>query len=162
MSKQKLMTYEEWEEEADRVMKAHPKGKLQLENGAEVPDPTPHEPPIGYRPQPSMFEVIRDMIRQEKMRDALAEADLETPEEADDFDVGDDYDPTSPYEYDFDHVADPGELARLRQLIDRRERELRGEADPPPAPGPSAGSPPSPAGDQAPPSGASIQPAGKV
>jgi hypothetical protein len=72
------------------------------ENGAEVNDPTPVAPPVGYVKQPSLAEQIREMVRSEKLRQAAEEAGAETFEEADDFEVGDDYDPSTPYENDYD------------------------------------------------------------
>lgn len=68
----------------------------------EYPDPTPMAPPIGYVKQPSLHDQIRAMIRTEKVRQMVMEAGYETPEEADDFEVGDDYDPSTPYEAYFD------------------------------------------------------------
>lgn len=76
--------------------------------GAEVLNSTPMQPPIGYNPQPSMFDVMRKMIHDHQAE--LAQAGLETPEEADDFDVDDDFDPTSPYEHNFDPPASSSEV----------------------------------------------------
>lgn len=70
--------------------------------GREVPDPTPMAPPVGYKKQPSMMENIRAMVRSEHLRQAAIQAGYETVEEADDFEVGDDFDPSSPYEHNFD------------------------------------------------------------
>lgn len=70
--------------------------------GRELPDPTPLEPPIGYVPQESMVDHIRNMIRTELSRSA-ADAGEETFEEADDFAIDeDDPDPHTPYEAVFD------------------------------------------------------------
>lgn len=77
-------------------------------HGSEKLDSTPMQPPVGYNPQPSMFEVMRKMI-QDHQRE-LQERGFETAEEADDFDVDDDYDPTSPYEHEFDPPADPSAI----------------------------------------------------
>lgn len=70
--------------------------------GREIPDPTPMAPPVGYKKQPSMVDHIRSMVRSELLRQSVAAEGLETFEEAEDFDVGDDYDPTTPYEAVFD------------------------------------------------------------
>lgn len=70
-------------------------------NGHEVPDDTVVEPPIGYIAQPDLIETIRNMVRSEQLKAAL-DAETETFEEADDFDVDDDFDPMSPYEMFFD------------------------------------------------------------
>lgn len=75
------------------------------ERGREIPDPTPIAPPVGYRKQPSLHEQVREALLAEKLRMAYEEGKMETFEEADDFDVGDDFDPTSPYEADFDPMS---------------------------------------------------------
>lgn len=73
-------------------------------NGAEILDSTPMDPPIGFNPQPSMFDIMRAQMAQ--YHADLAKQGYETPEEADDFEVeGDDFDPHSPYEHNFDPVV---------------------------------------------------------
>lgn len=76
-------------------------------HGREQPDPTPMAPPIGYNRQPSLAERIRAMVVSEKLKQEAIEAGFETFEESDDFDVGDDYDPTSPYEEVFEPPLPP-------------------------------------------------------
>lgn len=70
--------------------------------GREKPDPTPIAPPIGYKRQPSLAEQIRNMVRSERLAMEAQAAGYETFEEADDFDTGEDLDPRSPYEVEFD------------------------------------------------------------
>lgn len=72
------------------------------EQGYELLDPTPMEPPVGYRRTEPLAQQIKRMIREERLAQELAKQGIETFEEADDFDVGDDFDPTSPYEETFD------------------------------------------------------------
>lgn len=110
----------------DEVMEMHPKSKPLTPEGAEVPDPTPMQPPIGYKRQPSLADQIRQMVISERLAQEAAEAGAETFDEADDFDVGDDYDPTSPYEMDFDQ-ASPAELRARR---DAAMKEDKPEAPP--------------------------------
>lgn len=70
--------------------------------GHEVPDPTVVEPPIGYIQQPDLMEQMRRMVRNELSRIAELQ-EMETFEEADDFDIDDDpVDYSSPYEEFFD------------------------------------------------------------
>lgn len=70
--------------------------------GHEVPDPTVIEPPLGYVPQPDLMEQMRRMLRSELSRIA-EDAEFETFDEADDFDLDDDpVDYSSPYEEFFD------------------------------------------------------------
>lgn len=70
--------------------------------GREMPSPLPIAPPLGYRKSPTLAEQIRAMVISEKLKQEAQAAGAETFEEADDFDVDDDFDPTSPYEVDFD------------------------------------------------------------
>lgn len=84
------------------IVSAHPKGRpFSVDaNGRDVafiPDPTPVAPPIGYNPEPSMFERMREMIRRE-MSAAAASQGFESFEESDDFNVEEDEAPFSPYE----------------------------------------------------------------
>lgn len=76
-------------------------------DGEEVMDATPVEMPVNLKRPPSLQERVRDLVRSERLRDAAMQAGKETFEEADDFDVGDDYDPTSPYEQNFDQMNEP-------------------------------------------------------
>lgn len=74
------------------------------EKGQEVLDPTPLSIPFGFERPATLEERIMRLMRSEfDRRQAVASADddIETPEEADDFDVGDDFDPSSPYENEF-------------------------------------------------------------
>lgn len=82
--------------------------------GREIPDPTPMQPPVGYNPQPSLAQQIRQMVVSERLAMEAREAGAETFEEADDFDVGDDFEAErhSPYEANFDPMT-PQERAAL-------------------------------------------------
>lgn len=74
--------------------------------GRENPDPTPIALPIGVRRPPTLQEQIARLVRDETFRAALERHELESLEEADDFDIDDDtFDPTTPYETDFDMAA---------------------------------------------------------
>lgn len=94
-------------------------------DGSEILDPTPMEPPIGYVRAPSLAEQIRAMVISEKLRLETEAAGAESFEEADDFMVDDDFDPTTPYEVDFD----PTPVAELRRR--QEEAETRPPAPPP-------------------------------
>jgi len=75
--------------------------------GKEFGSSVPIAPPVGYKKQPSLAEQIRLMVRSERLRQEALAAGAETFEEADDFDVGDDFEPSSPYEEVFEPtVAD--------------------------------------------------------
>lgn len=88
------------------------------DEGREIMDPTPIAPPIGYKKAPSISETIRNLIRSERLKQEAAAQGYETFEEADDFDVGDDFDPTSPYEEVFEPLPKENEDDRLKSLGD--------------------------------------------
>lgn len=122
--------------------------------GRELSDPIPLAPPIGYTPELSMIEIVRQQIRGEHLRLAALQAEAETFEEADDFEVGDGEDDiSSPWEEHFDPV-DTAVRQRLRQEEYERdydsrlaaERLVRDQVAPrPPAPRPDPAPEPSPA-----------------
>jgi len=94
-------------------------------NGEELLDPTPMQPPLGYKRTPTLSEQIRMQVMQMK-HDLLTDKDIaETEEEADDFEVGDDFEPLSQYEND--HIPPIGVLkARVKELnalIEQQNRE---------------------------------------
>lgn len=88
------------------------------EKGQEVLDPTPMAPPLGYVKQPSIIDIIRDRVRTELSRRA-AELGHDSFEDADDFDVGDDYDPKSPYEQEFDP---PSNKVMMKELVEEAKK----------------------------------------
>lgn len=91
-------------------------------DGTQVLDPTPIAPPVGYKKHPSMVEIVRDMVKSERLAQAAREAGAETLEEAEDFDVQDEYLMESPWENDFDpplvELIEAG-----RQVVAERERQ---------------------------------------
>lgn len=119
--------------------------KKMLEKGIDkdgylVPDGTPMQPPVGYVKQPSMMEIMRDMVHSEHMRLAAMAEGFETLEEADDFDIGDDADELqSGYENDLD----PGVSELLeagREALAAKQAEEEQDSPPaPPADGPQDG-----------------------
>lgn len=115
-------------EKAKKEKKAEaPKGAF-WEGGLFYPDPTPVAPPAGYRKQPSMIDEIRRQVHQvSKEMDDLG---FETFEEANDFDVGDDYDPTSPHEID-DEAEVPPSVLRERAIEAHQEEieRLKAQGD---------------------------------
>lgn len=72
-------------------------------DGSQILDPVPMAPPIGYKKTPSMVEIVRDMVRSEKLAQAARESGHETFEESEDFDIGDEPElMRSPWENQFD------------------------------------------------------------
>lgn len=70
--------------------------------GHEVHEGIPVAIPLGFQRPPTLEETIKRLVRGELSRQA-ADTGQETFEEADDFDVGDDYDPRSPWELSADN-----------------------------------------------------------
>lgn len=103
-------------------------------------DPTPMAPPVGYTRHVPLHLQIREMVRSEALRQAAESADMETFEEADDFDIPDDpVEPGSPYENDFDPTIREMLTAGRESLSVKEKAE---EAKKPPAgPGPEAAKP---------------------
>lgn len=77
------------------------------EEGNEIVDSTPMQPPVGLKRPRDLMDSVRSLIRSEMFNRQMAAAGHETFEEADDFEVEDDdtYDPRTPYEVDFDPPA---------------------------------------------------------
>lgn len=69
-------------------------------HGREIPNPLPMSPPVGYVKSLSIAEQMRQMIRLASHE--AAQAGAETEAEANDFDVDEDMEPSSPWEHDFD------------------------------------------------------------
>lgn len=98
----------------------HPDGTQKL-------DPRPLAPPVGYKKHPSMVEIVRDMVRGERLRIAALEAGAETFEESEDFEVEDDYFLESPWVNDFDPPI--RELVEAgRQEVQRKHQAAKQEA----------------------------------
>jgi len=136
------------------------------EFGREVPDPVPMAPPVGYSRSPTMTEIIRQQIMGQQLAAEAAAMGKESWEEADDFDVGDDFDPTSPWEEQFDPVGyAPGALQRHEAAF--QAAQATGVAPPAQAPSqgasvPGTGTPSAPGGAEGmPPQGASPKPVDK-
>lgn len=138
---------------------AHPKKMPLNDRGELVPDPVPMAPPIGYRPQPSMVDIIRRQVQ--LASEEAKRMGAESLEEADDFDVGDEPELRSPYELDVESevpirvLAARAEEAQEAYLDAKRQAGLRMQKDAaggsPPEPGPSPKPGPGPGGDPQPP-----------
>lgn len=130
--------------------------KKAAERGYDIdgqfhPDPTPVAPPIGFVEQPSMWDRVREMVKSAQVREAALAAGEETFEEADDFEIGDDYDPHSPFEEFFEgmtaaEVLDPKRKAYF-EAYNKAVEEARAAAG---GPAPKAEAPPAPPPDPAP------------
>jgi len=97
---------------------------IQDKMGREVPDPKPLEIPVGFKRPETLQEQIRRLVHSEHFQRDREAAGEETFEEADDFDVDDDFDPSTPYETFFDPVlqrdVSPAEFARNAEGYKKR------------------------------------------
>lgn len=90
------------------------------EFGHEILNPIPMQPPIGFKPEPSMFDVIRQQIRQAQLAgDTILD---ENEDEADDFDIEDD-----PVDYQSRWENDT--IPSMKDLKARHARLLAEEAN---------------------------------
>lgn len=85
------------------------------ENGGEILDPTTPEPPLGYKRQLSLSEQIAQQVRRMKLELLRDDSVAESAEEADDFEIGDDFEPMSKWEND--HIPKIAELKKRAQAI---------------------------------------------
>lgn len=96
------------------------------EKGEEIMDATPVAHSMKIRPI-SQFQRIRALIQFELSQKAQ-QSGLETFEEANDFNVGDDFDPTTPYEEQFDPETGVGQFEfQQERPIDQKEPKTKGK-----------------------------------
>jgi len=113
------------------VYKTTDKHNRFTEDNKEVLNPTPMQPPLGYRPQPSLIEQIRLQVRNMKHLD---DTEPETEEDADDFEI--DEDPQLESRWENDLIPSIKESrARIREL--ERQEKLYAKPRPEPAPSPA-------------------------
>jgi len=117
---------------------------IDPDTGHPVPDPTPMAPPIGYKKQPSMVEIVREMVRSERLRQEAMAAGHETFEEADDFDVDDDPpDLKSGWENDFDppirELTSAGAAEVSRKEKETKAKQEKEASSPKPSEAPTEG-----------------------
>lgn len=106
----------------------------------EVGDPTPTAPPVGYTPPNDLRFLIERVMNQ--MRERAEMDGFDSPEDAEDFDVGDDFDPTVALTDSEIMAMGDDELRRYLMAHNKS-----GGAGAPPAQGPNgkpANSPPGP------------------
>lgn len=116
------------------------RGRLDA-GGREVTDGRPMAPPLGYKKTESLAEQIRRMVQDEHIRRELENSGIETFDEANDFDIGDDVDPSSPYEVHFSSES-------FDQWLAEKNAQTPPQAPSPEPPGGvQGGSPPAPSPD---------------
>jgi len=109
-------------------------GRLD-EKGREILDGRPMEPPVGFSPQPSLVDRIRKMVQDATLQRELDKAGAETFDEANDFDVGDDYDPSSPWEQYYEPTPFEAFIKEQAQKAEPPREPPSGGAAQPPAEG---------------------------
>lgn len=125
------------------IASKNPKARRYDAKGLYYPDPTPIAPPVGYTRSPTIAEQIRTMVRSEQLKHHADASGMDTFEEADDFNVGDDYDPRSPWEEQFEGQFD---LPITNQEPVARDPDDRNPPTPPPVvPSPEQAPQPAPA-----------------
>lgn len=102
------------------------------EDGKEHPDSVPFAPTIKGGRALSIRENVLNIVRSETFRRSMEEQGNETFEDADDFDVDDDYDPTSPYEEFFEGEYEQLRQARIENAAEERRKKRRGRKPAPP------------------------------
>lgn len=108
----------------EAALDKHPKHKPYLldKDGKEIgflPDPTPVAPPLGQAnvADIDMFEVMRARIRNEASIAAQL-AGAESFDEADDFDVEDEFEPFSPWEELYEQFRPDGRVTNPERLVE--------------------------------------------
>lgn len=117
----------------------HNTGEVRLtDDGREIPDPTPVELPVGFKKQETVAQMVARLVRRD-MSEYAARNDMETFAEADDFELEDeDFDPSTPYEVQFDQTlqreitpadfTDPEKRMWLReQYLEHEKNIMRAE-----------------------------------
>lgn len=85
-------------------------------------DPKPVAIPVGFKRPPTLQEQIQQMIRTQISAQAAMNGQ-ESFEEAEDFDVDDDFDPMSPWEQDFEAEAIVQEKLQAKKRRPFREEK---------------------------------------
>lgn len=102
--------------------------KFQTMLGAEIPDPVPMAPPVGFIAQPSMMDHVIDLIKSNDLRRAAEAEGFETLEESDDFDIDDDDEPYSAYEMEENYEPLSVFLEKAKPYVQAAEKEAAEEA----------------------------------
>lgn len=98
------------------------------EIGKEYPNPIPMEAPLGAEPYEDIWVTIRRMVLDQARREAAAdkEEEFESEEEANDFEVGDDFDPSSPWE-EYHEATDPWPMSTAARQLEQAIAEKRNQ-----------------------------------
>lgn len=94
--------------------------------GTEFPNPVPVEAPISQAPYEDIWVTIRRMVLEQAARDAGGPEEFESEEEANDFEVGDDFDPSSPWE-EVHEPTDPWPMSSAARQLEQAIAEKRNQ-----------------------------------
>lgn len=94
-------------------------------DGSETPDPRPLALPVGFERPESIQELIQRLVRDPAIRAEMDAGDIDTFDDADDFEIPDDI-PQSPHEENFDplHLLSRDQELRSGTVRDRSPEEL--------------------------------------
>lgn len=123
------------------VISKNPKARRYDADGKFYPDPVPMAPPVGFVQKPSIADQMRRIFHSEQMKILAAQEGRESFEEADDFEIQDEYDPRSPFEMQLEQELEP-HLPSAPAGVARADTTL-------PGPAPGASEPPGVASPQA-------------
>lgn len=125
------MTHDTTRQSTEQLIEPKRSAERHNSHGEEVLDPTPMQPPLGYKKTPSLSEQIQQQVRIAQLKMLEDMALEETEDEADDFEIGDDYEPLSKHEND--HMPSLANLkkkaAEINAAIKKRNLELAIEAN---------------------------------
>lgn len=96
-------------------------------NGNYKVSSVPQEPPIGYKKQPSMIDIVHEAIRSDRLAREAEEAGFETFEEADDFDVGDEDGEQLRSIHELPDAPSPHDLKRMEEMRGSERKRRREE-----------------------------------
>lgn len=97
------------------------------ENGNAKVSSVPLEPPVGYKKQPSMVDIVREAVRSERLAIEAEAAGYETFEESDDFEVGDDDGVQLRSIHELPDAPSPHDLKRMESLRASERRQRKAE-----------------------------------
>lgn len=90
--------------------------------GRFIPDPTPMAPAVGFKESPSMVEIIRRMVRDERLAQDLDATGFETFDEADDFEVGDEN--ADELRSGFENEFEPPAVTAVRDRVEKSRKKV--------------------------------------
>lgn len=125
-------------ERAKEVMAQHPKGLALDDQGQFYPDPRPMQPPVGYKRQPNMWDIVREQVK--RISEDAGREGFDTIEEANDFYMGDDDEPYSGYEVEEEREV-PFAVLRQREKEAAEAEKKAADAAKAPAPQQPPGEP---------------------